>query len=344
MSTIIAVSPLGRQADSTEEVIRLQVYVTNSDFFGIYDRMEVWRSKDRQSGPYEELTAENITGARIPKDAADPPASPITGPDVTIVGLELDLLVDEQEEEKVTFVGVDPLSYSDIATQIAAQAAGVDAYVSDAPQVVLQTVGAGTAHSLRVVGGDAAALLGLPTEEPDSLAYGRDARVVLVDGRALYEFTDLRGSADYYYKIRFRNSSSGAVSEFSLPHNTASKLGIDPEQLALGVLDLVQANGKPLINQPVRVHTEFNGTIVDGKVMAGTDVEKSTDANGHVEFLLVRGQRVSIAVPGTSLVRDITVPEDTSVETFNLVDPTLSGDDVFRVQSPSLVYAPRRSL
>lgn len=343
MTTTIAVSPLGRQADSTGEVIQLEIYVSNEDFFGVYDRLEAWRSRDTQSGPYEELTDDGVSPARIPKGAADSPASPVTGPSVTIVGQELDLLVNEEDEVSVTFTGVDPLTYAEIAAQIDAAAPSlVRAYVSDDPQVVVQTAGAGTAVSLRVVGGSAATLLGLPTEEPDSLAYGRDARVALIEGRTAYQFTDLRGSADYYYKIRFRNTNTSAVSEFSLPHTVMAKLGLAPGRLALGQLDLVRVNGKPLINQPVRVHTEFGRPVtVDGKTMAGTDVEESTDADGHVEFLLVRGAQVSVAVPGTSLVREITVPD---IDTFNLLDPSISGDDIFRVQVPELTYAPRRSL
>jgi hypothetical protein len=60
-----------------------------------------------------------------------------------------------------------------------------------------------------------------------------------------------------------------------------------------------------------------------------------------VEFILPRGQKVTVAVAGTSLVRTITVPDR---ESFNLFDPDIADDDVFKVQVPLLVMAERRSL
>jgi len=78
--------------------------------------------------------------------------------------------------------------------------------------------------------------------------------------------------------------------------------------------------------------------------MAGTDLVGTTDRDGHVEFMLVRGQSISVAVVGTDLIRTFTVPVDLTVLSFQLLDPTLSSNDVFRVQVPTLVYAERRTL
>jgi hypothetical protein len=84
--------------------------------------------------------------------------------------------------------------------------------------------------------------------------------------------------------------------------------------------------------------------LVDGAVMAGTTTTKRTDAYGRVEFRLLRGQKFGVSVPGTSLFRDITVPSDPLQEVFNLFDPSVGGDDIFKVQVPNLISAERRTL
>jgi len=112
----------------------------------------------------------------------------------------------------------------------------------------------------------------------------------------------------------------------------------------VGQIDLVKADGRPLVGREVRLHLEFNGTIIDGKVLAGGDVVKDTDENGHVEFRLVRGQKLTVAVPGTDLYRQITTPEDQETQVFNLLDPNISGEDIFKVRVPELIVAERRSL
>jgi hypothetical protein len=78
--------------------------------------------------------------------------------------------------------------------------------------------------------------------------------------------------------------------------------------------------------------------------VAGGGADLLTDSSGRVEFPLVRGLGVTVSVAGTSLVRDITVPVDITVDIFNLFDPTIGTDDNFRVQVPELDYAIRRTL
>lgn len=342
MATTIIVSPLGRQEEDTGEVIRLDIFVKEPVFFSTYDRIEVWRSVAGQGGPYSELTAMALSPARLPEGADDAPAVPVVGPSAVLDGLELELLVNEYVEVTVTFSGADPITYGDAATQVTAQGQSlVEAYVTAAGVFVVQTTGAGTGSSLRVLSSDGAAQLGLPVDE---LVFGRSAWLNLVDGTDRYLFEDLLGSGTYFYKTRFRNASTGAVSEFSLPHSIGTRAGTEPDNLICGKADLIQADGTPLINQQVQLRAEFTGILVDGAVMAGTTVEKMTDEDGHVEFVLVRGQKFGVSVPGTSLFRTITVPTDPTKEVFNLFDPDIADEDIFRVQVPEIVVAERRTL
>lgn len=343
MTTTIAVSPLGRQLENTGEVIKLDILVKDPEIFATYDKIEVWRALGGEGGPYDELTAVALSPARLPKGSEDPPLAPVTGPSVVLVGSALELLVNETYEIVVLFTGVDPLTYAMAASQIITQGqARVLAFVSNDGKLVVQTTGAGTGTSLRALHpGGGATKLGLPIGE---LTFGRDPRLNLIAGTYRYAFEDLFGSADYHYKIRFRNAATGGVSEFSLPHSVGARIGVDSNNLICGAADLVLGTGKPLINQPVHLHTEFNGTLVDGKVMVGTDISKMTDAHGHVEFMLVRGQRFGVSVPGTSLYRTITVPTDPNLQVFNLFDPGIADQDIFKVQVPEIIVAERRSL
>lgn len=342
MTTTIVVSPLGRQPDNTGEVIKLDILVNDPTFFATYDKIEVWRSTLGQGGPYSELTAVELLPARIPDDPSGPPAVPVTGAQAVVVGEDLDVIVNGGTLVRATFTGSDPLTYAQVATQITAQGqAKVTAYVSSTGKLILQTTGAGTGVSILVDPTDAAARLGLLMGE---IRYGRDPRLNLISGVNRYTFEDLFGNEEFHYRIRFRNSVTGAVSEHSLPHSVGARVGIDSANLICGKADLIQANGKPLINQEVHLHSEFNGSMVDGRVMVGTDLSKLTDAHGHVEFMLVRGQRFGVSIPGTSLFRTITVPTDTAREVFNLFDPDIADEDIFKVQVPELIVAERRSL
>jgi len=348
MATIIA-SPL--QVDEqdlgpSEEVVQLQILVKDEDWKGLFDHLEIWRSRASISGPFEELTSDRWRPARLPKTAGDLPSPAVTGASVSIVGLILQLKVNEKDDLVITFTGTDPLTFSDVASQITAQGlTKVRSYVDAEGTLTIETTEPGTGAVLRVVGGDAAPLLGLPIDEPSNLAFGQDARIPLKEGVETYLFTDIRGSDAYYYKTRFRNRSTQGVSEFSQPFSVGQALGISASNIVCGQLDLVTLEGRPLCNVEVSVYNRFRGGLVEGRLVTGGAQTKITNQNGHVEFLLVRGTDVTVSISGTDIVRDITVPTDETVNIFQLLgaDPA-TGDDHWKVQVPNIVYAERRSL
>lgn len=348
MAVIIA-SPLQvneQDLGPSEEIVQLQILVKQEDWKGLFDQIEVWRSRSSINGPYEEFTNSRWAAARIPKLAKDEPATPVTGRSVVIVGLTLQLRVNEQDDLVITFTGADPLTYSDAASQITAQGkTKVRSYVDEDGLLVIETTEPGTGAVLRIVGGEAAPLLGLSIDEPDSLAFGRDARISLRDGVESYLFTDVRGSDAYFYKTRFRNKTTQGVSELSQPFSSGQALGLTSASIACGTLCLVGLDGKPLNNIEVSVYNAFRGDLVEGKLVSESSQRKITDSNGRVEFFLVRGTKLTVAISGTSIVRDIVVPTDPSVLIFPLLgaDPG-TGDDHWKVQVPDLVYAERRSL
>jgi hypothetical protein len=327
----------------TTEVIVLSLFAKTSSWVGLFDRIEVWRSRDTSEGPYEELTAETWAPAQIPKDGGL--SSSGTGPKVNIVDKTLQLLVGERSLISVVFTGVDPLNTSDAATQIQAASRGLlTAFVDATGRLVIQTVGPGASASLRIVGGEAAPLLRLPTQLPDSLSFGRDPRIRLLLQEEAYSFSDGQGLSRYFYKARYRNSFTDTVSEFTPAFSGDAAVGVAMGNLIRGTLDLVDSTGAPLRNREVRIKNEFNGTLVQDATVAGTALSKFTDTNGHAEFLLVRGMSITVAIAGTSLVRDVVVPTDPALDSFSLLDPNIGSNDVFKVQVPHLDFAVRRTL
>lgn len=343
MATTILISPLGRQTSPTSEAIKLDILATDSTLFDSYDRIEVWKSTTGEGGIYFELTSGSYEPARLPIYADSPPDSQPSGPNVFVVGSSIVFSVNQRGLIQVTFSGTDPLTYLQVAQQITDQSSGnLLGYITDLGLLAVQTILSGVNALLSVKTlTDKAVNLRL---YPGTSSQGKDARLTLTSGTSRYAFNDPFGSSTYFYKIRFRNSFSGSVSEFSLPQGVRTRSGVDSSNLVSGIADLVQSDGRPLINQAVSLHSEADGSLIDGRFLAGTDVSKLTDINGHVEFVLVRGQKFTVSVPGTSLYREITAPIDPAVQVFNLFDPDIASDDVFKVSIPKIVVAERRSL
>lgn len=341
MPTTIAVTSIQGQQPPTDEVVALQIFLNPTDYVGVYDRLEIWRSTLSAAGPYDELTASSDAPAEIPKDAAAP--SSLVGPLLPLSGKALNLLIDEATTLAINFAS--DLTYAAASDQVGLQGQHlVDAFVSAAGEFVVVSIGVGSLTRLRVVGGDAAPLLRLPTEEPGSLARGRDTRLALSE-TVSYRYVDWFGSRNYFYKTRFRNQTTDVTSDFSQPFSSGPELAVPATDVAVGELTILQPNGQPLINQEVRLSLISLRISSTGNLITGSDLIGTTDAKGHVEFLLARGTQFSVSMPGTSIFRKIQVPMDTTVQRFNLLDPAVGlEDDNFKVAVPHLVIAERRTL
>lgn len=355
---IIVVSPLVVEGDSgpSVEIVQLQITATREDHEDLFDRIEVWRSTLGASGPFYELTDSSWKPARVPETAEDVSVSPPTGASVTIVGKDLVVWVNEDDDNELTFTftGVDPLTFSECATQVTAAGEGkVLAYVADDGTFVLETVQAGSAATLRVMESDAAAILSLPMSNPDDLegsptasfSTGKEARIQLSLNVEKYLFSDYRGSDAYFYRTRFSNTLTGATSEFSQAFGVGAAPGISTSNLICGKLTLAGLGGRPARNVEVTIFNGFQGELIEDHFVAESQQSKLTDDDGRVEFLLVRGIRCTVAISNTNIVRDIVVPTDPTMNVFDLLGSDVStGEDVFEVQVPDIITAERRSL
>jgi len=344
-SVIIKPITLEEQLEEDQlSLVQLHIRLNSADFDGLYDQLEVWRSTSTSAGPFEELTAVAPKPARLPKSAQEEPEIPVVGRNISIDGLTLLVRVNEKDDYTITFSNPD--TYLEAAVQVAEQGQGrIHAYVDPRGIFVLETTGVGSSATIRVTGGEAAQQLGLSSSSPDDFNFGREGSINLSADVQEYDFSDLMGSKKFYYRTRFRNRSSFAVSEFSQPVLASALPGLSSSSLVRGYLTLVTGDGLPLSGRQVSVYSPLRGTLVEDKLVTGGGRTKLTNASGYVEFDLVRGTQYTVSVAGTDLVREIVAPVDASVSSFSLLGPDFgTQDDVFRVQVPDVVFAERRTL
>mgnify|MGYP000536589946 CR=1 FL=1 len=343
----VSISKTVTGGDESSELVQLHICVQDEDWRGTFDRIEVERSRGSSTGPFEPLTADLWASARVPEGGGDEPITPAISAQYDVVGLELLLRVNEQDEYTVTFTDPGPgtLTLHEAADQIeVALPQVVKSWVDEDSQLVIETFEPGTGAALRVVGGDAAPKLGLPTTEPSSLAYGRAAKITLQEGKERYTFTDVRGSTTYYYRTRFYGSTGNVASEYSQPQPSTQSLGISADGLVCGQVRLARLDGRPLCGANVRVYGQNALHEVKGFMVSGPQLQVTTDTDGVASFTLIKGSSVTVAIDGTSLVRDIVVPEDADEGVFNLLDPSIGPDDYYRVRHPDIEYAQKRTL
>ncbi len=318
---------------ATGQVLRFPIFVDPDVVTGYFDQIEVWRSRTTEAGPYEEIT-----------DAQYEPADhTIVSRPYYVDGKQLKLQVGEQHDVVVTFSGTNPISASTIASQIQAQSFNLLRSYVLGSEIIIETAQPGAAAVLRVVSSDAAAILGLNALEPEALAFGHDVRIPIIDGIGQYTIVDPHGSSDYFYKTRYRNRLSAAVSDFS-DVITGESSGVDPSKRIRGYVKLVDVQGRPLSDWTVLVSHSFHGEFAEEHTIIGSPIQKLTDSSGEAEFWFLRGLKLTVALAGTQVVRDITVPSDPTVYSFNLLAPEVGSDDVFVVQVPQVPWAERRSL
>lgn len=335
MPTTLTVSPTPSPT-ATKQDLSLNILLSDEDWEGKYDKLDVLRSRMTDAGPYEYLTGSAYLPAAI--------TGAVVSPVLAIAGLTLLLRVNESFDISVTFTGVNPISIASAATQIAAASLGLLQAQAPSNALMINTVPVGAVASLRIVGGNAAPLLGLPLTEPSSVALGKDARIALTPSQQVYEFTDHNGSLGFFYRTRFYNSTTGASSDFSAPIAGKDVSPLLPSMLVQGYLRLVDIRGVPSRKEMVLLYPQMNGTTVEGRVMVSGALSKATDDDGRVEFTLLRGQQFTLAIAGVSLARDITTPTDLAITSFNMLDPQYAKDDLFNVQQPAIDFGARRTL
>jgi hypothetical protein len=314
------------------KTLTLKLWFSAEDI-GAYDRVEIWKSETSAAGPYDEVTGTAWAPAELTTE---------TGAKV-LFGTELILKAGEVILH-VPFDAAGPLDPSVVATVVSSYGCGLIRATGDDDLhlLTISTSDVGYKSRIEVLGGDAAAILGFPTYAPDSVANGRDARPRLSSPREAVLFEDVWSTPESHYRTRLRRLD-GAVSEYSNPLSGNPTLAVSPIHLVRAWVRIVDVMGRPVGNRTVLISTTdtVHNSMIQGLLIDQSDISAKTDASGYASFLLIRGTKVSVAIAGTALVRDITPPEDPSIDAFNLFDPHYGIDDAFAVQVPNVTEAER---
>lgn len=274
----------------------------------------------------EEITAPQALPPVLPKRMVGAPSSS-SGPTVPVQGLTLEISIWEHVLV-IKFREGGPLPLAEVAAAIMSQAPVLKAEHQDG-QLYISSVLMGAAQSLEALLGDAAALLGLPTE---LRVWGKDARQRLDPEATLYLFLDSEGDPAYRYQYRLTNEATGALGPLSAPILPST---VAPQKTVEGKLTVLDGTGRAVPNRLVYlVPQDTQDSVLWG---AGTHVTSdpitvSTDEDGSASVQLLRGVPYLLMLSGTKLTRRITTPADLNVQSFDLLREYGTDGDQFQIQ------------
>lgn len=308
-------------------IIKLKIYVGNlANVMGLFDKIQVWRSETGIDGSYFEITGGSEAGATLVGLA--------TGP-FTLNGLDIKYKLDGGDEQTYTFVSTDPIGIDDVIDQLNTELTGLTAS-EDVGALRLTSDTLGTASILEITGGTALTELGLAVDKD----YGTDERITLQGSVTEYEYDDLSGDPDNYYKVRYYDSGAGGLSSFGDPVKGDIGSIVSPSDLVKGYGTVAKLDGKPETGRLVVFYNVYMPPLTVGDIgVVGREISVVTDQVGYFEVMLVKGATVDVTISGTGIIRQIVVP-DTD---FNVLSAVAAADDNFQIQTPDIPAAVRRS-
>jgi len=312
--------------------VTLNIFV--QDIGGVissYDTMKMRRSVTDETGPWSEITAPSPQSATL--------TAPNSG-NYDVVSKTLQLIIDNQAQQNIVFTGgLEPLTVPQVVNQINAVFPGVASDVAN--YLTLTSTDTGTGSKVEIVGGGAAAEFGWSDGDRD---IGEEAYITLVAGQTSYTFVDKDGESGYYYEAAYYNTVNQLQSSWSLPFQGDVGTVIPATNLSKGSVDLVTAEGIAVVGQTITFYPYHDPSLrVEGYGVALDDapIEIVTDNTGHAEANLVRGLRARVVFEGTSLIREIVVPDEDS---FDILTLMATSPDPYGVVDPEIPYAIRRTI
>lgn len=300
-------------------VVQLSIPVSNNDsLIGLgYSRIEVWQSTD-SGDTYQEVTAASAQPAVAYSYVAETTFK--------MGGKLIKFALDGGTEYSVSF---DPTLVYWTAGQVASRINEV------APGRAVATITNGVTITSPTTGRGSSVEI---TYSDDSLfpvgtkVYGYDARLTLVLGTLIYTYFDVAGPVGARYKWRYSANGVNPVSDYS-----TYVLGSAPPLVASGQLSVCSATFVGLDGRPRKtklvIALDDNPTANSGLTVVGGDaVVVESGSDGFMQFTLLRGATVRVAIEGTYYVRQITVPNAAS---FDLISAMATAPDPFTVQAPA---------
>lgn len=140
------------------------------------------------------------------------------------------------------------------------------------------------------------------------------------------------------YTIDVTSDPTGAVTDNSSDTSTDTS-GLSADLLCVVTATFYDSSGCPLEG----VYARFTPTLLSSFYSSGVVVQEasaSSDEDGELEMVLVRGIQGILSVTGLGIVRNVRVPE---VGAITLEDLMSLGDDLLEVQRTRFTSLPRRS-
>jgi hypothetical protein len=299
----------------------------------LYNRMRWFRSRTGQAGPYAPATATTVQPAILTGTVAP----------YQLTGRILELRVNGTTDVTVDFTsleeGVGGFPWGSEAGSTAEQAAAIinetteDLVASVDPAtgwLSLTTVATGTGASVEIVGGDAAPYCGFYVGDA---AVGLGVDLVISSNVQDYLFLDQNSHPTFWYRVEYYSTTSAAQ---SLPSTGVPSTPPGSVPLANTIacyLRLCRADGTPAVGRTIALYyvATPGSVIADGAAWNVTSSYDAytTDAEGYVHMRLIRGITVLVSIPGTGMVRRVTLPA--TGLSVNLFDPAIAAADEFSI-------------
>lgn len=311
----------------------LEIFVDNIDeVMETFDAIRVKRSTS-ETGPWEEITASTAQPARMTGTTLSP---------FNVSSTVLQIQVNSEDQVDITFTGINPISVDQVVSQVNAHFTGL---ASDSVgHLKLQSLLTGTQSKIYLVGGASIPLLGFEEGQRD---IGEEPYVTLEPGVSIYPFYDRDGDGtgdeNFYYIVAFYDTGTGLTSAWSEPFEATPGTVIGAEYLSVGSIDLVDITGVSKEGQSISFYPLYEPLKIDAYQIGivKEPVVITTNNAGHAEVTLVRGMRVKVVFIGTSLIREITVPD---TDTFDILELMSAAPDPFNPIYPDYPKAFRRTL
>jgi hypothetical protein len=295
-----------------------------------FDTIRVKRSITGVDGTYNLLTD-------LAPDAAFLLA-PTSG-NYNVSGKTLQVLSDQDAQVDILFTGTDPLTTAQVVSQV--NTALGDVIASDVSNALqLTSTLTGTVSKVEIVGGSAATEFGWSAGDRD---IGFDAHITLQAGVTGYNYTDSDGQSGYFYKVNFYNTTTALTSADSSPFEGDVGTLVSEGTLSDVKIDLIDGRGIALPDQDVTFYPMHELLEVEGFQigLARAPTTITTNNSGHAEVSLVRGSRWRVSFDGTSIIRDITIPDE---EETDLMAVLGAAPDPFDIKTLLINPAIRRSV
>jgi hypothetical protein len=161
------------------------------------------------------------------------------------------------------------------------------------------------------------------------------SHIPLMPATYVYSFLDPQGTPTRRYRWRYSANGAAPLSPYFKWVYGTQRIATVP--VSVGTMHFVGADG--IIRQGTLLVAALDAAS-SGSVFVGATLLVNTDPTGFLAVPLVQGAKMRIAIEGTSIVRDITVP---AAPTFDIMQALSAAPDQFSVQTVAPLLT-RRSL